>query len=227
MKTVGRRNAFGGYLWRIFPSPLPRRLACAHMDLGYERPRGEDQEAKRRCISILSLVDIPPRTWGVGYPTHVYDAAGSLTLMSPVSRLRLRKTRGDAEQLGAEQEPSRGTAGRRAWRKVSSVTVTVRGRNVDMSEGITHHLAWISCRARTRTGRMASEITEVWGTEYGREPAAAAETKVIANDGAASAARPGDFDDSQTARVTTAPRLCQKQTTNMVDAEDRFKAGTL
>ncbi|KAJ7910344.1 hypothetical protein B0H13DRAFT_2012516 [Mycena leptocephala] len=206
---MGRRRAFGRYLWRIFPSPLP------------------DQEAKRRCISILSVPrspvgawtsssTSPPRTWGVGYPTHVYDAAGSLTLTSPVFRLRLRKTRGDAEQLGAEQEPSRGTAGRRAWRRVSSVTV-VRGRNVDVS------LAWISCRARTKTRRMASEITEVLGD---RE-----------NDGAASAARPSDFDDSQTARVSgaadpllrtsTAPRLCQKQTTNMVDAEDRFKAGTL
>jgi hypothetical protein len=84
---------------------------------------------------------------------------------------------------------------------------------------------------------MASEITEVLGTEYGREPAAATETKVIAKMTAlhpppgpailtilrqpASAAQPIHF-----CARRPLPASVKNKTTNMVDAEDRFKAGT-
>jgi hypothetical protein len=112
------------------------------------------------------------------------------------------------------------------------------GRNVDMSEGITHHLAWISCRARDEDG--ADGERDYGGVGYGVRTRTSRSRRDEGDhefDGAASAARPSDFDDSQTARVSGAPdpllrtstalRLCQKQTTNMLNAEDKFKARTL
>jgi hypothetical protein len=63
MKTMERSSAFGGYLWRVFLFLLPRSLACAQVDLGYESQPSGDHEARRRIVSILSAPRSPVGAW--------------------------------------------------------------------------------------------------------------------------------------------------------------------